>query len=153
MNGMSLIVKTATKLVRTFVLVFGLYLAFYGHLTPGGGFAGGVVCAGLYVLLVLAFGREATGARFRESWLGKLDSLAILAFLAIGFLGIRYGGVFLANFVQRAAPGRPYDLASAGTIVPANLAIWLKVAASLALAFAALVAVGRRAADTDAEED
>lgn len=144
MNGMSLIVKTATKLVRTFILVFGLYLAFYGHLTPGGGFAGGVVCAGLFILLVLAFGREASGARLRETWLGKLDSVAILAFLMIGLLGVRYGGSFLANFIQRAAPGRLYDLASAGTIPLANLAIWLKVAASLALAFVALVAMGRR---------
>ena len=152
MNGMSLIVKTATKLVRTFILVFGLYLALYGHLTPGGGFAGGVVCAGLYVLLVLAFGRDAPGKRLRESWLARLDSLAILAFLVIGLLGVRYGGSFLANFIRRAFPGRPYDLASGGTIPLANLAIWLKVSASLALAFAVLVAAGRRTG-ADAEEE
>ena len=152
MSGMSLIVKTATKLVRTFILVFGLYLVFYGHLSPGGGFAGGVVCAGLYILLMLAFGRAATEKRFRESWLGKLDSLAILAFLIIGVLGARYGAGFLANFIHHAAPGPKYDLASAGTIPLANLAIWLKVAASLALAFVALVAMGR-VGGADAEEE
>jgi multicomponent Na+:H+ antiporter subunit B len=149
---MSLIVKTATKLVRTFVLVFGLYLAFYGHLSPGGGFAGGVVCAGLYIMLVLAFGREAPGSALRDSWLGKLDSLALLVFLLIGLLGIRYAGAFLANFIQQARPGRPYDLVSAGTIPLVNLSIWLKVSASLALAFVALVAMGKRPGTGTREE-
>lgn len=152
MNGMSLIVKTAAGLVRTFVLVFGLYLALYGHLTPGGGFAGGIVCAGLCILLVLAFGGDAFARGLRKPCLGRLDSLAILAFLVIGLLGVRYGGSFLANFIRRAWPGRPYDLASAGTIPLANLAIWLKVSASIALAFVVLVAAGRNDASDAGEE-
>ena len=58
MRGMSLIVKNATRLVAGFIALFGAYIVLYGHVTPGGGFAGGVIVAGGLVLVVLAFGEE-----------------------------------------------------------------------------------------------
>ena len=44
-HGMSLVVKTVTGWLKAFILLFGIYIVLYGHLTPGGGFAGGVVVA------------------------------------------------------------------------------------------------------------
>ena len=58
MKGMTIIVKTISSWVKVLILLFGINIVIFGHLTPGGGFAGGVILASSYVLLMLAFGRE-----------------------------------------------------------------------------------------------
>ncbi len=58
MKGMTIIVKTISSWVKVLIFLFGIYIILFGHLTPGGGFAGGVILASCYVLLMLAFGRE-----------------------------------------------------------------------------------------------
>ncbi|MDI6606195.1 MAG: MnhB domain-containing protein, partial [Candidatus Omnitrophota bacterium] len=55
-SGMSLIVKTITRLTVGLILLFGIYIVLHGHLSPGGGFAGGVIIALSFVHLMLAFG-------------------------------------------------------------------------------------------------
>jgi Membrane bound hydrogenase subunit mbhF len=37
-KGMSEIVKTICRIVSPFILIFGISIVIYGHLTPGGGF-------------------------------------------------------------------------------------------------------------------
>ena len=56
-SGMSLIVKNITRLTIGILFLFGIYVVLHGHLTPGGGFAGGVILALVYILSVLAFGK------------------------------------------------------------------------------------------------
>ena len=58
MKGMTIIVKTISSWVKVLIFLFGIYIILFGHLTPGGGFAGGVILASSYILLMLAFGRE-----------------------------------------------------------------------------------------------
>ena len=41
-DGMSVIVKTVTRLTVGLIFLYGIYIVLHGHLTPGGGFAGGV---------------------------------------------------------------------------------------------------------------
>ena len=36
--GMTLIVKTVTRVMVWMMLLYGMYLILHGHLTPGGGF-------------------------------------------------------------------------------------------------------------------
>ncbi|MHC4115567.1 MAG: MnhB domain-containing protein, partial [Planctomycetota bacterium] len=58
MKGMTVIVKTISSWVKVLIFLFGIYIIIFGHLTPGGGCAGGVILASSYVLLMLSFGRE-----------------------------------------------------------------------------------------------
>ena len=58
MNGMTVIVKKTTQLIAGLIFLYGIYIIIHGHLTPGGGFAGGVILAGSFILLILAFGSE-----------------------------------------------------------------------------------------------
>lgn len=44
-QGMTLIVKTVTRLTIGLILMYGIYITLHGHLGPGGGFAGGVIVA------------------------------------------------------------------------------------------------------------
>jgi len=127
MRGMTPIVKTVTSLVSAFILLYGIYIVLYGHLTPGGGFAGGVILACCFILLVLAFGRVFVGDVISERSPYVWDCVGALAFLAVALLGY-YGGTFFHNVL--AQPGN-YRLLSGGTILPCNIAIGIKVAACL----------------------
>jgi len=140
-KGMTPIVKTITGWVKGFIMLFGIYIVLYGHLTPGGGFAGGVIIAMVFVLLTLAYGKEEALRRFRIGVASELDSVGALMFLVIAILGIAgtLGGKFFTNYIAKANPGTPFALFSAGTIPLCNIAIALKVSSSLFLVFILLV--------------
>ena len=130
---MTIIVKTIASWVKVLIVLFGIYIILFGHLTPGGGFAGGVILASSYVLLMLAFGREFVQKDLPLALDSKLDCLGAFMFALIAILGLVFGGVFFVNFLQKYLPGQPLNLISAGTIPLSNIAIGLKVGASLFL--------------------
>jgi len=134
MSGMSLIVKNTTRLVAGFITLFGVYVVLYGHVTPGGGFAGGVILAGALVLIVLAFGESFSRKVLPHPFVQVSDSLGAMAFLAVAVSGYLVG-TFFTNFLERGQAGA---LFSAGTIPVSNLAIGIKVGAGLFGAFLAL---------------
>ena len=134
MKGMTIIVKTISSWVKVLIFLFGIYIILFGHLTPGGGFAGGVILASSYVLLMLAFGREFVEKNLSLPVTSKLDCIGALAFALIAILGLVFGGSFFVNFLyQKYLPGEALNLISAGTIPLSNIAIGLKVGASLFL--------------------
>ncbi len=131
---MTLIVKTITRFTVGFIMLFGLYIMFHGHLTPGGGFAGGVIFALSFVHLMLAYGRDITLSKFKPSAVSNTESIGALLFVSIAFFGLT-AGYFFANFLPL---GEPFTLLSAGTILLSNIAIFLKVGAGLFAIFLAL---------------
>ena len=134
MKGMTIIVKTISSWVKMLIFLFGIYIILFGHLTPGGGFAGGVILASSYVLLMLAFGREFVQKDLPLAIDSKLDCLGILLFALIAIFGLAFGGTFFFNFLhQKYNLGEAFHLVSAGTIPLSNIAIGLKVGASLFL--------------------
>lgn len=134
--GMSLIVKTVTRLTVGLILLYGIYIVLHGHLTPGGGFVGGVIIALSCIHLVLAFGRADALAAIPARVVETLESLGALLFVAIALTGFA-GGIFFLNVLPK---GEPFNLLSAGLIPLSNLAICLKVGAGLFAIFLALVA-------------
>lgn len=145
-HGMTLVVKTITRLLAGFILIYGLYVVLYGHLSPGGGFAGGVVLGCGLILMVLAFGRRFVVQFISERGAGMWDSAGALAFLGIAVLGY-LAGRFFQNFLDA---GEPFQLFSGGTIPLSNIAIGIKVSACLFVVFVALAAF--KLGDRDASE-
>ncbi|MCJ7692622.1 MAG: hypothetical protein MUO22_04335 [Sedimentisphaerales bacterium] len=134
MKGMTVIVKTISVWVKMIIFLFGIYIILFGHLTPGGGFAGGVILAASYVLLMLAFGREFVQKSLPMGLASKLDCVGALMFILVAILGLVFSGTFFVNFLyQKYLPGEALDLISAGTIPLSNIAIGIKVGASLFL--------------------
>jgi multisubunit Na+/H+ antiporter MnhB subunit len=138
-EGMTLIVKTIGRLVINFIILFGIYIILFGHLTPGGGFPGGVIVATAFILIMLAYGRETALRKFGDMTASLLDNFGAISFLIIAVLGF-VGGYFFINFISL---GAPFDLFSAGTIPLSNIAIGLKVSASLYAVFVALAIFGK----------
>jgi len=135
MGGIRLIVKTITRITLGIIFLFGCYLTFAGHLTPGGGFAGGVIVAISYILFVLAYGEAAAAEKISRFWAGVIMCLGLLLFIVIALWGM-WDGYFLGNFLPK---GDPHDLLSAGTIPWLNLAVMLLTGAGLFLAFLLLI--------------
>ncbi len=134
MKGMTVIVKTISSWVKMLIILFGIYIILFGHLTPGGGFAGGVILAGSYILLMLSFGREFVEKNLPLRLASKLDCVGAMLLALIAILGLVFGGTFFVNFLyQKYLPGQIFGLVSAGTIPLSNIAIGLKVGASLFL--------------------
>jgi multisubunit Na+/H+ antiporter MnhB subunit len=77
MKGMTLIVKKTTQLIAGIVFLYGIYVIVHGHLTPGGGFAGGVIMAGSFILLKLAFGSDFMYLAREEEGSTMVENLAI----------------------------------------------------------------------------
>jgi len=133
--GMTLIVKTITRLTVGLILLYGIYIVTHGHLSPGGGFAGGVIIALSFIHLMLAFGKDLALEKLSRGVASFLENLGAIMFLTIALLGF-VGGYFFFNFFFK---GKPFDLFSAGIIPLCNVAICLKVGAGLFAVFVALV--------------
>ena len=132
----SKIIKTIAQKLFPFIVLFGFYLISHGHLSPGGGFQGGVVLATAIILLALSHSIEQTEKKFKSRWLNMLEKLGILTLIFLGFLGIFLGYSFLSNFLPLGKPGQ---IASGGLMLFFNIAIGIKVAAGVSVIFYALV--------------
>ncbi len=135
-SGMSLIVKTITRLTVGLILLYGIYIVLHGHISPGGGFAGGVIIALSFIHLMLAFGKEEALRRFSKEYMAFFEGLGASLFLAIAVLGFFAGYFFLDFFVNK---GTPFKLFSAGIIPLSNVAIGIKVSSGLFAIFVFLV--------------
>lgn len=131
---MTLIVKVITRLTVGLILLFGIYIVLHGHLTPGGGFAGGVIIALSFIHLILAYGGDFAFKKLDSIKASFIESLGAIIFLTIALLGFA-GGYFFLNYLGK---GKPFHLLSAGIILPCNIAISLKVGAGLFLIFVVL---------------
>jgi multisubunit Na+/H+ antiporter MnhB subunit len=137
MKGMTIIVKKTTRLISGLVFLYGIYIITHGHLTPGGGFAGGVIIAGSFILLILAFRSDFPGLAREEAGSTLYENLAILivVFLAVSGL-LAAGRIFFLNWIPKGTPG---ELVSAGIIPLYNIFVGIEVAASVLTIFLALV--------------
>lgn len=135
-HGMTLIVKTITRLTVGLIFMYGIYIIIHGHISPGGGFAGGVIVALSFIHLTLAYGKDAALEKLSTAKASIIESTGMLVFLSIALLGF-IGGYFFLNFFHHK--GEPFKLISAGIIPLCNIAIALEVACGLFLVFTALI--------------
>jgi multicomponent Na+:H+ antiporter subunit B len=119
------ILRHAADLLFPLLLVVGLFIIVHGHLTPGGGFQGGVVLAAAFFLPLLA----RPGAGFRHGVFAVVEGIAGAAFIVIGLLALLGGGAFLQPLLGTGELG---TLFSAGTLPVLYAAVGIKVGTELA---------------------
>ena len=137
MKGMSLIVRKVTQLMAGLVFLYGIYIAVHGHLTPGGGFAGGTIIAGSFILLTVANGITIISLKREKDQSSVLESFGILAFLCISCISLVLAiPVFFRNFLPHGTAG---NLVSAGVLPIYNLVVAVEVAAGLLSIFLAFI--------------
>jgi multisubunit Na+/H+ antiporter MnhB subunit len=137
MRGMSPIVQVIARLLAGMLFLFGTYIVLHGHLTPGGGFAGGVLIAAAFILISLAFGSVEQTERNSYTLSSVVESLGGVLFVSLALAGYVSGTSFFQNALTYSI-GTPLRLISGGIILPANIAIGIKVGAGLFAMFLAL---------------
>ena len=135
----SLILITVTKYIVPFIQLYGFYVMLHGHLSPGGGFAGGAIVGASMVLYCLVFGLEKAERKASHKLTGTLETGGILFFIMLGTIGIFSGRHFLSNLSAGMPEGDTFSLISAGIILYISIAIGLKVASTVVTLFFTLL--------------
>lgn len=117
-------------------VVLGIYVVAHGHLSPGGGFQGGVILAGALVFFYVVGQRDLVDRMSPVKWVEVAHAASAGAFAAIAIGGLILIGAFFANFLPL---GRRGGLLSGGTIPLANVAVGLEVAAAFTLVLSELL--------------
>jgi multicomponent Na+:H+ antiporter subunit B len=106
-------------------IALGVYVVVHGHLTPGGGFQGGLILATAPLAVFIA-GRYMRMKALAPTKLIEIgDSLGAAGYALVGLGGLVFAGVFFRNFLPLGTPGH---LLSAGQIPLASMAVGLEVA-------------------------
>src|SRR5690348_13775325 len=112
------------------MIVFGVYIASHGQLTPGGGFQGGVILASAPLVVYLS-GDVKTFEAITSSPLVKLaESGGAGGYAVIGTAALLFGAHFLTNIIPLGTTG---DLFSSGTIAVISACVGLEIAGGFVL--------------------
>jgi len=141
---MSQIVKVVSLIILNPIIIFGLYIISHGHLTPGGGFQGGVIIASAIVLILIVFENNIglSGKLF-----SLFESLGLAFFVVLAFPNI-FRNTFFYNFLANATGllgktihfGINLGYLNSGGVIPLmNLAIGIEVASALSLAIVLVI--------------
>ena len=106
-------------LVVPCVLVYGLCILLYGHLSPGGGFSGGAVLGAALILFAVAFGRESIRRFFTRR-----------VFNALRITGLMLYAVMFGVYVFLGANGIESEL-SRYLVLVIDLAVGLVVMSTM----------------------
>jgi len=118
------VVRTSARILFPLALLLGIYLTVFGHVGPGGGFAGGVIAASGLLLCSIAYGVTSIEERIPRVLLVFGESGALLVMLLLAALPLLLGR---APFLDLIAKGRAGDLFSGGSIMLLNAMIAIKV--------------------------
>ncbi len=102
--------QTASKFLFPIIMLFGIYVMIYGHLSPGGGFQGGVIIAS-GVLLLLISHKE---FEVPHSVIVLLETFAGVSYVLIGLIGLVVLDTFLGNFL-------PHDISNMGLLMSGGI--------------------------------
>lgn len=129
---MTVIKETVSRVLLPFLLLYSAYIITHGHLTPGGGFQGGVLLASTIILVCVVYGLGKAEHIIKEETSHIIEALAgmILAFLVVFELFIR--GVFIKT-------ESVFTLWSGGEILILNLTCGLMVMTAFLLIFYSMV--------------
>lgn len=119
------LLQTTSSFLSVLIILLGIYVFLHGHLTPGGGFQGGVIVASAFLLLILAD----TNFKFNHKILQTVESFSGAFYVFVGLIGL----LLLIGFLNpRIIPlGKLGYLFSAGAIPIIYSLIGLKVGSEL----------------------
>ncbi len=98
--------QTASTLLFPLILLFGIYVMVYGHLSPGGGFQGGVIIASGVLLLLISH----KNFEVPHMVIVAFETFAGVSYVLIGLMGLLLLDTFLGNFI-------PHDIANMGMLL------------------------------------
>jgi multicomponent Na+:H+ antiporter subunit B len=123
----------AGYLLLPITVVIGADVVVHGHLTPGGGFQGGVVLATGIHLLYIAGDYDALRRVRPLTWYEFGEAGGLGAVVLLGLAGLAAGSGFLANILPLGTTGQ---LLSAGTVPVYSCAVGIAVGSGVVVLLA-----------------
>jgi len=120
----SRIIQIGSQILFPIIILLGAYVFIHGHLSPGGGFQGGVIIATASLLMLISYRKF----KINHSTISWIESIAGIVFVLLGVTGLILGKTFLENFLPT---GELNNLLSGGIIGIIYVAVGFKVAAEL----------------------
>jgi len=109
-------------------MIYGAYILFNGHLSPGGGFSGGTILGTGLVLCCLAYGPEKVSKFFTTKVLAVICCASLAFYAIIKVYSFMVGATGGTTGIPLGTPG---DILSGGLILPLNISIGLVVAVTI----------------------
>jgi multicomponent Na+:H+ antiporter subunit B len=134
-----IIVKNISRMIIPFIQLYGIFVIFHGHLSPGGGFPGGAILGASIILYTLAFGAHRGHKKMPHYVSKKLESGAILWYILLGMVGIWTGHHFLTNQAAGFFMGQAGQILSGGFIPFITIAIGIKVGSTMITLFHTMI--------------
>lgn len=128
--------RLAGYLALPVTVVIGIQIVAHGHLTPGGGFQGGIVIGTAIHLLYVAGSFGAVDRIRPLSTYHVAEAIGAGGFAVVGVTGAIGAGAFLANSLPHGSFGQ---LLSSGTVPLLNGLVGLEVVASTVVLLAAFL--------------
>ena len=119
------ILTTATRYLMPMLLLLSAFLLFRGHNLPGGGFIGGLVAAGTFILHNFAFGVQETRRLLRVNPL-TITAAGLLIAMGSGVVGLLTGKPFMTGKWIKLTLGKGAGL-HIGTPVTFDIGVYLVV--------------------------
>ncbi len=122
------ILQYIARFLVPIIMLYGIYVVFNGHISPGGGFSGGAIIGAGLILYLIAYGFKKTERFFTAK------TFSVISVTALGFYSISKtysfftGANHLDSFISAGTPGK---LLSAGLILPLNIAVGMVVACTM----------------------
>ncbi|MBR1457408.1 MAG: hypothetical protein IJ594_09675 [Oscillospiraceae bacterium] len=117
-----------TTILMPVILLYGLYILCNGHLSPGGGFAGGSILGGALILCENGYGVGKVHSFFGHRIYHVVKVGALILYAVLICYTIYVGANGLPNVIPLGKPG---SILSAGIILPINVAVGLEVACTM----------------------
>ena len=102
----SIIIRTISRILAPYIQLFALYVIMHGHISPGGGFQGGVILGAVFILLAISFGMDEVKERLAERILTTFTSMGVFLYGFVGFLCFVLGASFLDYGILPLADAR-----------------------------------------------
>jgi multicomponent Na+:H+ antiporter subunit B len=118
------VVGLSAYILLPWILLVGIYVTVYGHISSGGGFSGGVIAATALLFVAVAVGPETLERRLNESRNERIEWAFLVALLLFALGPVAFGAAPLSNLLPRGTPG---TLFSGGSLLPYNVMIGIKV--------------------------
>ncbi len=118
------VVQTAVNFLAPLALLLCTFFAIFGHISPGGGFAAGVIAASALLYVAIAHGIQAMNAQLNPVRLALVEKVILLVLLAFVLAPALAGRIPLTELLPTGTPGK---LLSGGSILIYNILIAMKV--------------------------
>lgn len=129
----NIILKEVSKIIIPFIQIFGFYIIFHGHLSPGGGFAGGTILGASLIIYRIVYGKEQARSKLNDKRLmGSISGALIFYGVLKGYSFITGGGHLHLPQMPLGQPGR---IVSGGYLLPLNIAVGIIVAVTIYVFF------------------